>query len=145
MPRQSSTKEALISSSLTNLLWITVCPVTSRRRKGETSSMSSSKSLAPCCQATPERWTSPLSCRKASTSCVNTKVRCFHPPLVTSRVYVELLAGWRSLTLFLGLIIHFAIHSTIRVVYLHNLNFVKTCFVALFMAHGSCKVLFDLL
>lgn len=62
----------------------TVCPVTSLRRNGETSSMSSSRNSARCCLATPGRWTSPPSCRKASTSCVNTKVRALYNPHLTS-------------------------------------------------------------
>ena len=53
---------------------VAVCPGTSRRRSGEISSMSSSRNSAPCCLATPGRWTSPPSCRKASISCVNTRV-----------------------------------------------------------------------
>lgn len=51
------------------------CPVTSLKRNAETSSMFSSKSWAPCCRATPARWTSPLYCRRASIFCTNTKVK----------------------------------------------------------------------
>ena len=59
---------------------VAVCPGTSRRRSGEISSMSSSRNSAPCCLATPGRWTSPPSCRKASTSFVNTRVgTCLRP------------------------------------------------------------------
>lgn len=39
--------------------------------------MSLSRSWAPCCRATPARWTNPLFYRRALTFCTNTKVR--HP------------------------------------------------------------------
>ncbi|XP_036825284.1 circadian locomoter output cycles protein kaput isoform X2 [Oncorhynchus mykiss] len=48
-------------------------PVTSLRRSAETSSMSSSRSWLPCCQATLGRWTSLPSYRRASISCASIK------------------------------------------------------------------------
>lgn len=41
--------------------------------------MSLSRSWAPCCRATPARWTNPLFYRRALTFCTNTKVRHPHP------------------------------------------------------------------
>lgn len=52
-----------------------VFPVISLRRNAEISSMSLSRSWAPCCRATPARWTNPLFYRRALTFCTNTKVR----------------------------------------------------------------------
>lgn len=48
--------------------------------------MSSSRSSAPCCRATPGRWTSPPYCRRALTSCVNTKVGALYSVRLTSCV-----------------------------------------------------------
>ena len=55
---------------------VAVCPGTSRRRSGGTSSTCSSRSCAPCCRsrACPARWTSPPSCRGPSASCRSRKV-----------------------------------------------------------------------
>lgn len=88
--------------SILSLFCFLACPVTSLRRNGETSSMSSSRNSARCCRATPGRWTSPPSCRKALTSCVNTKVRVFYHPHLASCVYVAHLTGWTLLVLYLA-------------------------------------------
>lgn len=81
------------------MVLIVVCPVTSLRRSGETSSMSSSRNSAQCCRATPGRWTSPPSCRKALTSCVNTKVGAFFHP--------------HSLDTFCSIFSFFIVHSCV--------------------------------
>lgn len=51
-------------------------PGINRKRKGETSSMCSLRSCAPCCRAkaTHAKWTSLPSCRGPSTSCKSKKV-----------------------------------------------------------------------
>lgn len=67
--------------------------------------MSSSRNLARCCLATPGRWTSPPSCRKALTSCVNTKVSVLYHPHLPSCIMLSALQG--------GFIISFVFHSCV--------------------------------